>query len=292
MCVQYQKWCLTFRSGVLIFFLSIPLVANAGAFEQLFAPKAELWDVWQAHNNNSSKQIKHNSWDLFLQNNIKQGGDGINRLDYGAISNEDRNRLNSYIAAMQKINIDDYHQDEQLAYWINLYNAVTVDIILKHYPVKSIRDIDISPGFFSDGPWGKKVLNINNQELSLNDVEHRILRPIWKDARIHFAVNCASLGCPNLNRQAFVADKLEAQFDTAAREFIAHPRGVKITEEGVVVSSIFSWFQQDFGETEADVIKYIQRYANENIVESLRDIKFFHDDDYDWSLNDVQVSTH
>lgn len=280
------------RVWLLALLLVFPLLVNAGAFEQLFAPKAELWEVWQVHNEESPNNIEHKDWTLFLQNNIRQGRDGVNRLDYAAISSADRNSLRSYVEALQRINISEYRRSEQLAYWINLYNAVTVNVVVTHYPVESIRDIDISPGFFADGPWGKKIIRVNNEEISLNDIEHRILRPVWKDARIHFAVNCASVGCPDLNQQAFLSEMIDEQLDSAAKKYIAHPRGVKMTDDGVVVSSIFSWFQKDFGDTEADVIKYIQQYANDSKSKSLEGIRFFSGDEYDWSLNDASGLTH
>jgi len=275
-----------------IFFLGLPLLANAGAFEQLFAPKPVVWEVWQKHNPGSLNKIPHNKWNLFLNNNVKQGSKGINRIAYATVSEKDRMQLHEYLNAMQNINISDYNRSEQQAYWINLYNAVTVSVVLKHYPVESIRDIDISPGFFADGPWGKKLVKVEGVALTLNDIEHRILRPIWKDARIHFAVNCASLGCPNLQVEAFTAVSMNKQLESAAREYIAHPRGVRLTNDGVVVSSIFSWFQQDFGETEQDVIKYIQKYADEEMSKSLAGMRFFANDEYDWQLNDASESVH
>lgn len=270
-----------------IFFILSSSLASAGAFEQLFAPKAELWGIWQTHNAQSLKHIEHQAWNMFLKNNVRQVSDGITRIAYADVTIEERSRLRSYIDAMQKVNVSNYNRDEQLAFWINLYNAVTVDIVLAHYPVDSIRDIDISPGLFTDGPWGKKLINIENETLSLNDIEHRILRPIWKDARIHFVVNCASIGCPNLQPQAFTSRSINMQMDLAAKQYIAHPRGVTFTDEGVVVSSIFSWFQQDFGETEADVIKYIQQYAGSVKHKKLEGMIFFSGDGYDWALNDV-----
>jgi len=275
-----------------IFFLVLPSLANAGAFEQLFAPKPVVWEAWQKHNPSSLNKISHNKWNLFLNNNVKQGSKGINRIAYATVSEKDRMQLHEYLNAMQNINISDYNRSEQLAYWINLYNAVTVSVVLKHYPVESIRDIDISPGFFSDGPWGKQLVKVEGVALTLNDIEHRILRPIWKDARIHFAVNCASLGCPNLQAEAFTSAAMHKQLERAAKEYIDHPRGVRLTNDGVVVSSIFSWFQQDFGETEQDVIKYIQKYADEETRKSLAGMRFFANDEYDWQLNDARESVH
>jgi len=274
-------------------FLSVSSVFSyAGAFEQLFAPKPELIEVWLVHNPDSSQVILHNDWDAFLKINIKPDGQGVNRIAYAAVTESDKNLLNNYITAMQRKKISQFNRNEQLAYWINIYNAVTVKVVLDHYPVSSIRDIDISPGFFSDGPWGKKLMTVENRELSLNDVEHGILRPIWKDPRIHYAVNCASIGCPNLAQTAYISKNINTQLDDAAKKFVTHPRAVRMTEEGVVVSSIYSWFQQDFGERESDVISHIQLYATPEISSQINGIKFFANDEYDWSLNDALEKTH
>jgi hypothetical protein len=270
---------------VLLFSLQ-PVASQAGAFERLFAPKAELWPKWQAHQPDSQKQIDHSAWDRFLQKYVQAGADGINRLPYAAISATERQSLLNYIDAMQAISISHYSRRQQMAYWINLYNAVTINIILQHYPVSSIRDIDISPGLFADGPWDKKLLKIEGQEVSLNDIEHRILRPIWQDPRIHYGVNCASLGCPNLQARAYTAEQIEPMLNAAARAYVNHPRGVRVQGEDVFVSSIYSWFQEDFGKTEADVIRHIQDYAESGLANKLNGIVFLAGDDYDWTLND------
>ncbi len=284
----YRQQPFTVLNAFLVTLLTLsPLLVNASALERLFAPKSDLWNIWLAHDASSHGNIDHKSWDEFLKNNIKENHDGITRIAYANLSGTDRNALHSYIESMQAVRISDFNRDEQLAYWINLYNAVTVDIILTHYPVKSIRDIDISPGLFADGPWGKKLLNIEGKKLSLNDVEHRILRPVWKDARVHYAVNCASLGCPNLRPHAYTADSVDEQLDVAAREYIAHPRGVSFTDKGIYVSSIYSWFQQDFGDNEVDVIKHIQNYMDIDSANSLGSLESITGYNYDWSLNDA-----
>jgi len=262
-------------------------IVSAGALEQLFAPSADLWDVWQAHRADSAQRIDHGRWDRFLANNVQRGEDGINRIGYESVSQADRHALQIYLSAMQAVPVSDHNRDEQLAYWINLYNALTVDVVLRHYPVESIRDIDISPGLFADGPWGKTLLTIEGREVSLNDIEHRILRPIWKDARVHYAVNCASLGCPNLQQRAYSANDINMQLDSAARDYVNHPRGVRVEGQELYVSSIYSWFQVDFGQTEAEVIRHLQIHAAPELAKQLEDIKFFTDDHYDWSLNSL-----
>ena len=261
--------------------------ANAGVLERLFAPSAQVWSFWDTHGT-ATDVIDNSPWQRFLQNYVRPDDDGINRVEYAKVTAAERAALRNYIERLQKINIRDYGRDEQLAYWINLYNAVTVNVVLEHYPVASIRDIDISPGFLSFGPWDKKLLSIEGQAVSLNDIEHRILRPIWKDPRLHYALNCASLGCPNLQTTAFTAVNTPALLDASARDYVNHPRGVSIIDGELRVSSIYSWFREDFGDNEADVIKHLRRYASAGLAAELAGFDHIDDDDYDWSLNDTE----
>ena len=261
--------------------------ANAGVLERLFAPSAQAWSFWDTHGT-ATDVIDHGPWQRFLQNHVRPGDDGINRVEYAKVTAAERAALRDYIERLQKINIRDYGRDEQLAYWINLYNAVTVNVVLKHYPVASIRDIDISPGFLSFGPWDKQLLSIEGQTVSLNDIEHRILRPIWKDPRLHYALNCASLGCPNLQTTAFSAVNTPALLDASARDYVNHPRGVSIIDGELRVSSIYSWFREDFGDNDVGVIKHLRRYASAGLAAELAGFDHIDDDDYDWSLNDTE----
>ena len=146
--------------------------------------------------------------------------------------------------------VSSLNRGEQLAYWINFYNALTVQVILDHYPTDSILDIKISPGFFSIGPWDKKLVTVEGEELSLNDMEHRILRPIWRDPRIHYGVNCASIGCPNLLTTAYTADNVDGLLTENAVAYVNHPRGASLQNGALTVSSIYDWFEEDFGGNE------------------------------------------
>lgn len=274
----------------ILFFILFSLftsAAQAGSFERLFAPKSDLWPVWQSHEANSTLKIDHKVWNDFLQQHIKSATDGINRLHYAKVKPTEKESLKNYISYLEKVKVNQYNKPQQLAYWINLYNAVTVNVILENYPVTSIQDINISPGIFSIGPWGKKLLTINDQQVSLNDIEHRILRPIWKDPRIHYALNCASIGCPNLLKKAYTIDNIEVNLDKATREYVNHPRGVKIKDKELNVSSIYSWFQEDFGEGAVGVINHLKKYANDELRAQLEAITEIEDDNYDWLLNDT-----
>ena len=278
------------RLSTLIITLLLPLLssmAQANALERLFAPKAERWAYWDSSDPEATQKIDHSGWDTFLGRYVLQGEDGIYRVRYSQVSDADRQQLKRYISALEQLPIHRYNAEQQLAYWINLYNAVTIDIVLQHYPVESIRDIDISPGFFADGPWGKKLLSIEGQQVSLNDIEHRILRPIWQDPRLHYALNCASLGCPNLATSAYNADTIELQLNQAATAFVNDPRGVSFTDGKLYVSSIYSWFRDDFGPSDRAVIDHLQHYAAAPLRDTLADTMRIAGDRYNWSLNDA-----
>lgn len=206
----------------------------------LAAPKADLWKRWQENDPQSTLQVDHTPWTPFLQKYLSPGPKGINRLDYLGVTPDDRDLLNRYLNDLAGTPVSRLSRTAQLPFWINLYNGLTVKVVLDHLPVDSIRDIDISPGFFASGPWDKKLLRIEGEEISLNDIEHRILRPIWQDPRVHYAVNCASLGCPNLQPTAYTPENTEALLKRGAREYINHPRGVDFKDDDLVVSSIYS----------------------------------------------------
>ena len=261
------------------------ICAGFGGLEQLFAPKAELWPRWQAHNAASNAVIDHHAWGEILKRYIRPGPAGINLFGYGSVTKSDKKKLKNYIATLTKIVVGEHNRREQRAYWINLYNALTVNIVLDYYPVKSILDIDISPGFLADGPWDKKLVNIEGTPVSLNDIEHRILRPIWHDSRIHYAVNCASIGCPNLQNKAYTGANTESLLDLGARQYINSSRGVAIKGDAVVVSKIYNWFQADFGETEQDVLRHLLKYARPQLKGQLQKIGEISDFTYDWNLN-------
>jgi hypothetical protein len=267
--------------------MALPL-AGISSLEALFAPKAELWDRWTAHDPASTATIDHSDWDGLLARYVMAGSDGLNRFDYKGVSPEDRNALKAYIGRLAAVPVSTYARPEQRAYWINLYNALTVDVVLDHYPVDSIRDIDISPGLFSDGPWGKTLVTVEGTALTLNDIEHRILRPIWRDPRIHYAVNCASVGCPNLAAKAYTSANMEAMLDMAARAYVNSPRGARVGKDGLTVSSIYVWFQDDFGGDDASVIAHLRHYADVPLKKALAGRTAIDAHAYDWSLNAVR----
>ena len=225
------------------------------------APKSDLWPYWKQSNQANQSQISHQDWQQLLDTYLVE--QGVNTLfRYSQVTSTDKTKLKQYIQRLAKLNPLQYNQAEQYAYWINLYNAITVDLILDNYPVQSITKLG---GLFSFGPWGDDVVEINGKNLTLNDIEHRILRPIWNDPRPHSAVNCASLGCPNLQTQAFTADNTQALLESAAKTFINSSKGVSIQGNTALLSSIYDWFAEDFGgkkQVFTNIAQYATQYKN------------------------------
>ena len=252
------------------------------------APSAELWPRWQANVPEAERSIDHGAWQALLDRYLAPANDGVTRFDYAAVSDADAVALHGYLESLAAAPISNCARDEQLPYWINLYNALTVRVILEHYPVDDIRDIDTSPGFFSNGPWGQVLLSIEGEEISLDDIEHRILRPIWRDPRLHYVLNCASVGCPQLNPEAFTRDNAARLLDESARAFINHPRGVAVGARGLTLSRLYDWYGEDFGEDEAGILAHIATFAAPPLADALAGAPEIRDYDYDWRLNDVR----
>lgn len=249
------------------------------------APEASLWPRWQRHDPASTRRVDHAGWAAFLDRYVRPQPDGLNLVAYREVGTADRAALADYVQGLAGTPVSSLARGEQMAFWTNLYNALTVKIVLDHFPVRSIRDIDISPGLFADGPWGARLITVEGEPISLEDIEHRILRPIWRDPRIHYAVNCASMGCPNLAREPYLADRLDAQLDAAGFAFVNHPRAVRIDRGKLFVSSIYHWFMDDFGGDGRAVIKHLCAYAAPPLAKVLQRFERFDSHSYDWSLN-------
>lgn len=245
------------------------------SFNTFAAPKSELWDYWNVSNEKNATTISHQYWQQTLDKYLITQGE-YTLFDYANITDADERTLNSYLRQMSRIDPREYKKTEQYAYWVNLYNAITVKIILDNYPIKSITKLG---GLFSFGPWDEEVVVVAGKVLTLNDIEHRILRPIWNDPRTHYAVNCASLGCPNLQPKAFTARNRDKLLDKAATEFINSEKGVLITDNKLQLSSIYDWFSVDFG-NQQQLFEHIKKYRPK-LKQFKGDIHY----DYNWKLN-------
>lgn len=280
--VTYLAWALCCLLVVL--FIALPTYsAKAESLQQHFSLRDE------AANKVGVQQAAppdHRAYTKILKSVIKRDNSGLNRVDYKKLKNH-RPALKAYIDQLSRVKVHALPRDAQFSFWANLYNALTLKVVEEAYPVATIRDIDISPGLFANGPWGKKLITIAGKSLSLDDIEHQILRKVFKDPRVHYAVNCASVGCPNLQPEAFTGQRLQQQLDSAAKEFVNSNQGVSIKNGKIGLSKIYSWFQKDFGGSEAKVRAHISKYLIADKAAAFRAAGQVDDYFYDWTLNDT-----
>ncbi|QNJ97123.1 DUF547 domain-containing protein [Constantimarinum furrinae] len=218
---------------------------------------------------NSAVNVDHSQWDKLLKKYVDETG----MVDYKGFQ-KDRAQLNLYLQNLSSYDpTNEWSVQELLAYYINLYNAYTVDAILQNYPVKSIKDIS--------GVWTKGSVPVGGRELSLGGIENGILRKM-DEPRIHFAINCASISCPKLLNEAYTASKINEQLEMATREFINSDKN-EITAKTPKVSSIFDWYKSDYKvDGRTDVIGFINKYSTTEInPRATLQYK-----DYNWNLNE------
>ena len=188
-------------------------------------------------------RFDHSALDRVLKAYVDERG----RVDYTGLKAH-AGDLNGYVALLGQVSPASHPErfpglPDRLAYWINAYNAFVLKGVIDAYPVKSVKDIKFLSGFFN-----RTYFTAGGQEYTLDNIEHSILREVFEDPRIHAAINCASLGCPQLPQRAFLPENLDAQLDGAMRTFVRELRNVRISrEEGAVyLSKIFEWFKDDF----------------------------------------------
>ena len=236
--------------------------------------------------------------DALLARYVVPHPDGVTRVRYGAwkASAADLAALEAWIIGAAARRPSTLSREEAYAFWANLYNALTLKVVLERYPVRSIRDIR-STGVPLDpkgwiGPWRTRLVTVEGRRMSLDDIEHETMRPTFRDPRVHYAVNCASIGCPNIWRHAWRAATLDRALDEAAAAFVNHPRGVTVLPDGRLrVSSIFKWFREDFGDSEAGVVAHLRRHAAPELAVRLNERTAIAEDAYDWALNDAPAGT-
>jgi hypothetical protein len=270
-------------------------IAIIGAISLALATSCALaaeFDVhFRTNNPNSQTAVDHSAWTAFLSKYLVQSADELNRFAYAKASPADKQALKAYVRSLSAVKVTSLRSDEQRAFWINLYNALTIDVVLDHYPVKSIKDISLGGSFRSivtGGPWAKPLVTVEAKQLSLDNIEHDILRKVWRDARVHYAVNCASIGCPNLMPVAFTAATLDAMLTQGARGYVNHPRGVRVSGQSVRLSQIYSWFKEDFGSSDAAILDHLRTYAEPGLKAQLNAVRSIGGYDYDWSLNEAR----
>lgn len=244
--------------------------ARKPAVEKTFKEEVEKVDMKKSTKSNVPNKpgpiVDHSVFHKLLSNNVSSSG----VVNYKAFVSNDG--FESYLSQLAGTDISSLSKSAQLAYWINAYNAFTIRKISNNYPLGSITDLD------GGKPWDAKWIKLNGKTLSLNDIENVIIRPQFKEPRIHFAVNCAAKSCPPILNAAYSAGNLNTNLEKSTKAFINNSKYNSISKDKVVISKIFDWYKEDFG----NVISYLNKYSDVKINENAT-VEY---NDYDWSLND------
>ncbi|HUF17092.1 MAG TPA: DUF547 domain-containing protein [Thermoanaerobaculia bacterium] len=213
-------------------------------------------------------------------------------MDYAALKAKDTATLNALRQRMAAVNVASLTPQEQLAYWINLYNISTIGVIIDNYPTKSIRDISTDP-IIRLNVFKKPYVKFGNGSMSLNDVENVKIRDGFKDARIHFAINCAAASCPPIRPEPYVGSKLSAQLDDQTRKFLNGPKGVRLEQKGsnltIHTTKIMDWFGEDFDKWGGGKVAFIRKYVTpdkQQMIDQVQGKARISYQDYSWALND------
>lgn len=256
------------RLLTLLYILQLPLLYSQASYK--------VWEYWNQYNTQSRESINHALWDSFLEENLIKI-DNRYTPDYSKINSVEKNRLEYYIDEMSNVEIQNYNSDTQKAYWINLYNALTVKILLDHYPVRSIMEIST---FFSRGPWNSKLLEIDGKKLSLKDIKERILLPIWKDYRIHYILFDSSISGPELFPRAITAKNLEQFLTVTELNYLNKSETIKIEGNMVVISTLIKRYGEDLAFSEEQMINYLNEKLDTRVDFNRYGIRY----GYNWLL--------
>ncbi|MEO8934244.1 MAG: DUF547 domain-containing protein [Xanthomarina sp.] len=216
----------------------------------------------------NAQNINYHAWNDLLEKHVNRFGE----INYQAIKTDPpllQASLNEFSKNEPKTS---WSKDETLAYWINAYNAFTIKLIIDNYPIKSIKDIK--------KPWDQKFILIGKQLVSLNEIEHNILRKM-NEPRIHFAIVCASKSCPKLLNEAYLPSKLDLQLTVATEEFLADETKNSISSNQIKISKVFKWFSEDFTQN-GSVIDFLNQYTTVEISPKAKKSYM----NYDWGLNE------
>jgi hypothetical protein len=224
-------------------------------------------DGWTAHSAGSTRTVDHRAWGLFLERHTVEGADGITRVGYATVPYTDRELLDSYLKTLASTDTGKLNRSEQLAFWINLHNALVVRLVLDHVIVSSPDEIDL--GLFSAGPMEATLFRIGGRPVSLNGIKRQALRPVFKDPRWHYALCDGSLGGPSLRRSPYLGAGIDRALQDAAIAYVSSPRAVSLKGEVQVLNALWRRNMVDFGDTLSGVLAEISLYADTDTRQAL-----------------------
>lgn len=243
----------------------------------LAVPKAKTIGYWDSSNEQSTRVVDHSALQKILDKYVDPSHpSGVSRVDYQNLKDQGLKELASYLEHLAQQTPKTLNKKEQKAFWLNLYNAGMLYIVAANFPIESVQQIK---------PGKIKFITVDDQLLTLNNIEHGILRPIYMDNRIHFGFSCGSIGCPSIPSEAFTSSNIDKQLKKLGSNFVNHSRGVRKGSNKVFMSKIFDWYLSDFGGSKEALLEYIKFYANPDLKQKLDEGPSIEFIKHDWELN-------
>lgn len=258
------------------------LVCSASA---MAASQSGITQHWSAYNKSSTATIDHSAFADFLQQYVVKRDNAPNLMQYDRISKKAHKRLEAYIHKLAGLSLAQYNRDVQLAYWINLYNAALIDLVLDHYPVEAVYQI----GGASASPWAMTVVTIDGYPLSLNEIRHYIIDAIWGERLTDYGLSWAAVGGPELRAQPYSSDQIFLQLRNNSERFVNGPKGMTTKKDRLVVSRFFDWFRRDFGGSTEALISQLRQHAEPALSARLDIYDTIDGFTFDWRLNDAAL---
>ncbi len=249
------------RRSVLVTVAALPLAACAAGAGS---------SAWTAHSPGSTATVDHRAWQLFLDRHSFAGADGVTRIAYAQVPGTDRELLDQYVAGLERVPVGRLDRAEQLAFWLNLHNALMVRVVLGHLIARSPDEIDLGGPFALRGPWTATLARVGGAPVSLLTIRTAALRPVFRDPRWHYGLCDTSLGGPSLPRTAFSGGTVDRALEDAAIAYVNHPRAVRVETDALVLNALWRRNREDFGGSDAAVLDHVAVYADRELRAELR----------------------
>jgi len=244
------------------------------------------WQQWAQHNDSSVEVIDHSIWNRILKTYVSTSAKGQNMFNYSAVSPADKRALMHYLEILSTTPVSSLNKNEQLAFWINAYNAIIVQAIIQSYPVESILDVD--GDIFTRGPWKDNYFSVNGVPINLFNIRHNILFAHWGDIRVIYALSCGAISCPNIGAKAAKGKSVNGYLDAAAIAFINGPEAFKgFKGNSVKISQLFYWSKHQFKRENINMLDHIKSYALGELSHKLRNVDHIAGYYFNWQLNDL-----
>jgi hypothetical protein len=268
-----------------LFVFSFALVALSLQPNKVRA-ESEDWQQWAVNNPASTEEIDHSIWNRILKTYVSTNSKGQNLFNYAAVSPADQRALKHYLEVLSLVKVGGLNKNEQLAFWINAYNAIVVQAILKSYPVESVLDVD--GNIFNRGPWKDNYFSVGGMPINLFNIRHNILFANWDDIRVIYTLSCGAIGCPNIGSKAVRGKHVGGYLNSATIAFINGPVAIlKFDNGSIKTSRLFYWSKREFKKRKISLLSHLKFYAAGDMAYKLKSVDRFAGYGFNWHLNDL-----